>query len=319
MNLTPEEKAIGRENFEAAIGSDLTRRQFLTRSIAATAATGVGLGAFYFGYEKLKGDPVRVGMIGTGDEGGVLIGAHTPEYLNIVAIADVRPYNVHRAFHGDHSTPSALANRPGLMKKYGWQSEDEARKHVTVYGDDYHELLKNDQVEAVIIALPLHLHDVVAIEAMQAGKHVLTEKLMGHSVRQCKNMARVANQKKLHLATGHQRHYSILYDNAVDTIRRGLIGDIHHIRAQWHRDNLPGNDSWSPPLPNKQIQDEIKKLSDELQEIAALRKMGTWMRRSMRPSMAMSAGPCRAAKSHTPIHRSRSSFAGGCGTARAAD
>ena len=29
----------------------------------------------------------------------------------------------------------------------------------------------------------------------------------------------------------------------------GLIGDIHHIRAQWHRGNLPGNDSWQPPLP----------------------------------------------------------------------
>ena len=51
------------------------------------------------------------------------------------------------------------------------------------------------------------------------------------------------------MAVGHQRHYSILYDNAVEQIRQGLIGDIHHIRAQWHRDNSPGHDSWSPPLP----------------------------------------------------------------------
>jgi predicted dehydrogenase len=273
MNLSPEEKAVGRENFHAAIGSELTRRQFLQRSLAAGAVSGVGLGAFYFGYEKLKGDPVRVGMIGTGDEGGVLIGAHTPEYLNIVAIADIRPYNVHRALHGDQSSPSVAAVRPGLMKKYEWKTEDEARKHVKVYDNDYHDLLKDDRVEAVIIALPLHLHDKVAIEAMQAGKHVLTEKLMGHSVHQCKNMARVANQKKLHLATGHQRHYSILYDNAVDTIRRGLIGDIHYIRAQWHRGNLPGHDSWSPPLPNKEIESEITKLTKELDEIVALKKM----------------------------------------------
>ncbi|HVU89420.1 MAG TPA: Gfo/Idh/MocA family oxidoreductase [Pirellulales bacterium] len=266
MNLSPEERAIGKENFNAAIGSELTRREFLERSIAAAAVTGVGLGGFYFGYEKLKGDPVRVGMIGTGDEGGVLIGAHTPDYLNIVAISDIRPYNVHRAFHGDQSSESIRAVRPGLMAKYGWKSEDEAKSKVKVY-TDYQDLLKDDQIEAVIIALPLFLHDVVAIEAMNHGKHVLTEKLMAHSVHQCKNMARVSHQKRLHLATGHQRHYSILYDNAVDTIKRGLIGDIHFIRAQWHRGNLPGKDSWAPPLPDKKMEADLAKVVAEIESL----------------------------------------------------
>ena len=60
------------------------------------------------------------------------------------------------------------------------------------------------------------------------------------------------------MAVGHQRHYSILYDNAVEQIRQGLIGDIHHIRAQWHRDNSPGHDSWSPPLPgDEQLAKEL--------------------------------------------------------------
>jgi len=58
-----------------------------------------------------------------------------------------------------------------------------------------------------------------------------------------------AKGNPLILATGHQRHYNILYDNAVDQLRRGLIGPIHYIRAQWHRANMPGNDSWKPPLP----------------------------------------------------------------------
>ncbi len=31
------------------------------------------------------------------------------------------------------------------MTKYGWKTEDEARKHVKVYDEDYHELLKDDQ------------------------------------------------------------------------------------------------------------------------------------------------------------------------------
>jgi predicted dehydrogenase len=61
--------------------------------------------------------------------------------------------------------------------------------------------------------------------------------------------ARAADGNPLVFSVGHQRHYNILYENAVDQIRRGLIGEIHHIRAQWHRGNLPGNDSWQPPLP----------------------------------------------------------------------
>ncbi len=92
---------------------------------------------------------------------------------------------------------------------------------------------------------------------MRKGKHVLTEKLMAHNVAQCKEMARVRPRRQaLILAVGHQRHYSILYDNAVEQIKQGLIGDIHHIRAQWHRGNLPGNDSWQPPLPTKFLTDE---------------------------------------------------------------
>jgi predicted dehydrogenase len=248
MNLTEEQKTIGKENFADAI--TITRRDFLTGTLAAGLASGAGLGSIYFGYGKSVGNPLRVGFLGTGDEGSVLLGAHNPEYLNVVAIADIRPYNVFRAFHGDVSSPSAYTARPGLMAKYKWSSEDEARKQVKVYGA-YEDLLADDDIEAVVIALPLHLHAEAAIKAMRAGKHVLTEKLMGHSIHECKEMSRVSRETGKILATGHQRHYSVLYDNAVHTIgRAGLLGQLHSIRAQWHRGNLPGNDSWKPPMPD---------------------------------------------------------------------
>ncbi len=268
MFLRPEEKTVGQANFENAIG--VTRRDFLKTGIVAGAVSGAGLGAMYFGYEASIANPLRVGFIGTGDEGNVLLGAITPSFIQVVAIADIRPYNIHRAFHGDHSSENALRVRCGLMTKYGWKSEDEARKHVKVYDQDYHDLLKDPDVEAVVIALPLHLHAPVAIEAMRAGKHVLTEKLMGHSVHECKEMARASRNLNKILATGHQRHYSILYDNAVDTIRRGLIGEIHSIRAQWHRDNLPGHDSWSMPLPDEKMAKRIAALKKNLETAKGL-------------------------------------------------
>jgi predicted dehydrogenase len=253
MNITPEQRTIGKENFYEALG--YTRREFLAGTVAAAATGGAGLGAMYFGYGATVERPLRIGIIGTGDEGGVLIGSLNPDYVDVVAIADIRPYNRHRAFHGDVNNPAA---RPGLMKQYGW-SQAEADK-VKVYEDDYEDLINDDNVEAVIIALPLWLHDVAAFKAMRAGKHVLCEKLMAQTVARCKEMARLAEELKakgssnpIVLAVGHQRHYSILYANAVDQIRRGLIGDLHHIRAQWHRANLPGNDSWSPSLPCPRI------------------------------------------------------------------
>ena len=44
------------------------------------------------------------------------------------------------------------------------------------------ELLADKDIEAVVIALPLHLHAPVAIEALKAGKHVLCEKLMAWNI-----------------------------------------------------------------------------------------------------------------------------------------
>jgi predicted dehydrogenase len=272
MNLSPEEKAVGKENFLEAAGA--TRRDFLKGTIVATATAGTTLGAAYYKYGKIGSERLRVGIIGTGDEGGVLIGALNPDYIDVVAIADIRPYSTHRAFHGDNYSAGTVKARPGLMRKYDWKTEDEARKHVKVYAHPdggYQQMLDDTDldIDAVIIALPLHLHNEAAIYAMKKGKHVLTEKLMGHSVAECKEMARVADDTGLILATGHQRHYSILYDNAVDQISSGLIGDIHHIRAQWNRNNLPGRDSWQPPLPcNFVSEDDYKDL------IRAGRKIG---------------------------------------------
>ncbi len=288
MNLTPEEKAAGKENFDAAMG-DVSRRDFLKGGVAAGVVSAGSLGAFYFGYEKAEGNPLRVGVLGTGDEGSVLIGAVTPDYIQIKSIADIRPYNVHRAFHGDIYSDAALEARPGLMTRYGWKTEDEARKHVSVYGD-YQELIANakkDGIEAVIIGLPLHLHAPAAIAAMKAGLHVLTEKLMGHSVHECKEMGRTAEQTGLYLAVGHQRHYNILYHEAMEAIRRGILGDLHYIRAQWHRGNLPGTDSWQQPLPKSckpddpLCEDLVKKLAswERALEGASGREIDLWQRR----------------------------------------
>lgn len=218
MQLTPEQQRLGKENFHEAVG--FTRRSFLVGAAAAVP----GLGAAYFGYEQLKGDPVKVGFIGTGDEGSVLLTQHPPAYMDIVAVADIRDTNRVRALHGDGND-----DRVGLIRKLG----REKAMGIKLYRD-HRELLKaHPEIEAVVIAVPLCEHARVAIDCLNAGKHVLTEKLMAHTVAQCKEMIRVAREKNLLLAVGHQRHYNVLYDNANDLIKNNLLGDIKFIRAQW--------------------------------------------------------------------------------------
>ena len=230
--LTPEQEANGKANFDTAV--DSTRRDFLK----GIAAGGVGLGAAYFGYDALEGDPVRCAFIGTGDEGNILLTAHPPRYMDVVAIADLRENNIQRALTGDGN-----AVRTGLVKKLG----AERAGKVQTFSDHRALLEKKDELglEMVVIAVPLSQHAPIALECMDAGLHVLTEKLMAHSVAQCKAMIRKAREKSLLLAVGHQRHYSVLYSNANHLVQSGLLGDIKHIRAQWHRNNsFPGSDSW---------------------------------------------------------------------------
>lgn len=273
IHLSPEERQVGQENYYGAMTAfdQLHRREFLTRAIAAGGVTAAGLGGMYFGYQPPR-NPVRTAVIGTGDEGNVLIGALNPEYVQVRAICDIRPSSIHRAFHGDWATPSTATVRPGLMKIYGWKDESEARRYVKVYTGGWQEAIADPEVEAVIIALPLHLHAPAAVAAMLAGKHVLCEKLMAHNIAQCKLMARAAQQTQRYLSIGHQRHYSLLYDNAVNLIRWGLLGEVHHIRAQWHRSNKPGSDTWAPPLPGGEVAAGGRKVDRILEQLREFQK-----------------------------------------------
>ncbi len=249
LDLTPEQKATGKANFEQAAG-DLARsgkmpsmmvggkdpkkpnrRDALKAGLAAGAVVPLSA-AVYYGYESWEGnEAVKTALIGCGDEGGVLVGDHNPEYNRIVAVCDIRPSNMTRIFDGD------TGPRKGLNKIYG---KDEA-KDIARY-DNLSALLADKSklgLEAVVIATPLNTHDVIAKACMDAGLHVLCEKLMARTISKCKGMIKYAQDKGVLLSIGHQRHYSTLYAHALEVVNAGVLGDIKHIRAQW-----PRNNSW---------------------------------------------------------------------------
>jgi len=250
LDLTPEQKAVGKANFEQAVG-DLARqgkmssvvvggtpvdpqhpdrRDFLKAGLAAGAVVPVSA-AVYYGYHSWKGNKaVRTALIGCGDEGGVLVGDHNPEFNEIVAVCDIRPSSLKRIFEGEDRGP-----RKGLKRIYGAATASKIRTY-----DNVDALLADKEklgLEAVIIATPLNTHDVLTRKCFDAGLHVLCEKLMARDIARCKSMIRMAKEKGLLLAIGHQRHYSTLYAHAIEVIHNGVLGDIRHIRALWHRNN----------------------------------------------------------------------------------
>jgi predicted dehydrogenase len=250
INLTPEQRALGQANF-ARTADGLSRRGFMKSLAISGAALAVATPAAYFGYKSVAGKPVKAVLIGGGDEGGVLVGEHNPEYLEFVAVCDIRPSNMKRIFEGDPKVPL----RKGFNKVYG----DRAKKikQLDTYDAFLEELEKNKDVEAVVIALPLVMHAKAAIDAMKIGQkrgkpiHVLTEKLMAWNITQCKQMIRTAKECNSLLSVGHQRHYSMLYAHATEVVNAGVLGDIKHIRALWHR-----NFTW--PFDPKSTPDMVK-------------------------------------------------------------
>ncbi len=235
-HLTDEQKAVGKANAYTAIGSldnpvppgwNGTRRDFL---IAAGAA-GTTLGAMYFGYGDSKGalgkPAVRAVVIGCGNEGcDAMIRQSNRDYVNYIGYCDARPFGRKRA-------KEYFAKQ---MVNGERQYTDADIKNLIEY-DTIKDVLDDTKVEMVVIALPLWLHAPVAIDALKAGKHVFSEKLMAHNITECKEMIRAARGSNRLLAVGHQRHYSAVYDNANALVQSGMLGDIRHIRASWHRNN----------------------------------------------------------------------------------
>ncbi len=232
LNLTAEQRQVGKANFES-VSDDLNRRGFM-KTVAAVGATVPIAAAAYFGYESIKGKAVKAALIGCGDEGGVLLGEHNPEYIEFIAACDIRPSNRKRIIEGDPKVPLRKGFAGSRGKEY---AEKIDKDH---FYTDFREMLEKEKdIEAVVIALPLHLHADVSIECMERGKHVLCEKLMARNVAECRKMIKTAESTKRILSIGHQRHYSMLYAQSLEMLNTGVLGDIKAIRALWHR-----NFSW---------------------------------------------------------------------------
>lgn len=107
-----------------------------------------------------------------------------------------------------------------------------AKKNISVktYGD-YREVLKNKDIDAVIIGTPDHWHCLIMEEACAAGKDVYVEKPVGNSIRECAAM--VAAQKKFNrvVQAGQWQRSQKHFIDGVDFVHSGKLGQIRLVKA----------------------------------------------------------------------------------------
>jgi len=88
----------------------------------------------------------------------------------------------------------------------------------------WQELLLDDEVEAVYIATPVHLHAAQAIAAAEAGKHVLCEKPMAMNVAECDRMIAACRANSVKLGVAYYRHFYPAIERVKRIIESGEIG-----------------------------------------------------------------------------------------------
>jgi predicted dehydrogenase len=204
---------------------DLTRRDLLktTGAVAATAAAS-RVSAPAIQKVKAANNQVPYALIGTGARGQYLLNHLSKiDTGRCLAVCDIFEPNLKKG-------AAAIGSNPKMYS-------------------DYRELLTRQDIDAVIIAVPLFEHFRVTRDALLAGKHVFCEKSLVFKAEEVHQLRKLANERpKQILQVGLQRRYSQFYQTAKQAIDKGMIGQVTHINAQWNR-----NPGWTmKPDPVRQ-------------------------------------------------------------------
>lgn len=105
------------------------------------------------------------------------------------------------------------------------------------------EMLAEDVVDMCVVITPHNTHANLAIQFLQAGKHVVTEKPMCLTYNEAEKMIQAARQNDLMLSVFHNRRWDGDFMAIKQCIDDGIIGEVFHIEAFFGDWSEPG-DSW---------------------------------------------------------------------------
>ncbi len=156
------------------------------------------------------------------------------------------------AHAGDNSELTALFSDD--KKKLDELGRKYRVPHLCLY-DDYDEFLRDDNVDAVYIALPNSLHHEYTIRAAQAGVHVLCEKPLAMSERECVEMIHACRKHKVKLMTAYRLHFEEGNLKAMELSNAGKLGDVRTFNSLFALNVAEGNTRLSVDLAGGPLYD----------------------------------------------------------------
>ncbi len=104
---------------------------------------------------------------------------------------------------------------------------------------DYHEALRNPEVEAVVVAAPVFVHREIACEAAAQGKHIFLEKPMALSVAECAVINEAVARARVTLQIGFMRRFDAAFLEAKELVDSGELGRVMIIKSTGRGPGLP--------------------------------------------------------------------------------
>lgn len=109
---------------------------------------------------------------------------------------------------------------------------------------DARALLARDDLDTVFIMTPTHTHAELAIQALEAGKHVLCEKPMARSSADARRMAESARRAGRRLMIGHTRRFDDRWIALRELVRSGRLGELSYLSRSEHAFNGASPSAW---------------------------------------------------------------------------
>jgi predicted dehydrogenase len=103
------------------------------------------------------------------------------------------------------------------------------------------QLFRSGEIDALYIALPNHLHAEWTLRAARAGIHVLCEKPMAVTARECERMLAAARKHRVKLMIAYRLHFERANLEAAQIVRSGKLGEPRFFDAQFALQVAPGN------------------------------------------------------------------------------
>ena len=116
---------------------------------------------------------------------------------------------------------------------------------------DYKDLLKDSQIDVVIIGTPDHWHCLQMVDAVKAGKHVYVEKPLGNSIRECEIMVAAAKQYNKLVQVGQWQRSQQHFRDAINFVQSGKLGKIRLVKAWAYQ-------GWMKSIPVKSDEEAPK-------------------------------------------------------------